>query len=79
MVPSGEGDSAAALGEVLSRRLSAFATCTLRSPAAVAVEGVAKPGSITVTAWVKMESLPEKKEACFLSQGSWEQGWKLSM
>ena len=54
-------------------------TCSVRSPNDVAFIGVPKTDSITAMAWVKLGDMPRQKEACVLSHGSWEKGWKLSM
>jgi hypothetical protein len=62
-----------------AKSLSGFSACVLPTPVPFELQAVAKPGSITVMAWVKLASLPEKKEACILSHGGWEYGWKLSL
>lgn len=60
-------------------RMSAFVTCKVESPMNTTLDNVRKPSSMTVMAWMRMSSLPYKKEACILSHGSWENGWKLSI
>ena len=72
-------DETSARSELFSQRMSGFVTCNVPSPALHSLENVAKPASITVMTWIQLASLPKEKEACVLSHGSWEHGWKLSM
>jgi hypothetical protein len=60
-------------------RMSAFVTCKVASPMNITLDNVRKPSSMTVMAWMRMSSLPYRQEACILSHGSWEDGWKLSI
>lgn len=78
------GDSAASLKKLslsalFTERMSSYVSCAVPSPAIHSLLNVEKPASITVMAWVQLSSLPKQKEACILSHGSWEHGWKLSI
>lgn len=68
-----------ALSALITERMSSYVSCAVPSPATHSFLNVEKPASITVMAWVQLASLPKKKEACILSHGSWENGWKLSI
>lgn len=54
-------------------------TCAIPSPNEAAYLSVPKTPSVTVMAWLKLGQVPLDKEACILSHGSWQQGWKLSI
>ncbi|KAL4855480.1 Initiation-specific alpha-1 [Chlorella vulgaris] len=60
-------------------QFSATHTCALPCPHTAAFYGVPKPASLTAMAWIQLADTPRRKEACILSHGSWEKGWKLSM
>jgi hypothetical protein len=64
---------------LFSERMNGYVSCAVPSPAPHALQNVEKPASLTAMAWVKLESLPKKKESCLLSHGNWEHGWKLSI
>ena len=53
--------------------------CATPSPNDLVFHHVPKSASITVMAWVQLRDTPRQKEACIVSHGSWETGWKLSM
>ena len=53
--------------------------CSTPSPNEVVFHGVSKSASLTAMAWIQIFDTPRQKEACILSHGSWEKGWKLSM
>ena len=53
--------------------------CATPSPNNLVFHHVPKSASITVMAWVQLRDTPRQKEACIVSHGSWERGWKLSM
>jgi hypothetical protein len=60
-------------------QFSATHTCALPCPHTAAFYGVPKPASLTAMAWIQLADTPRRKEACILSHGSWEKGWKLSL
>lgn len=53
--------------------------CALLSPTNISVVGIPKPASLSSMAWIQLADTPRHKEACILSHGSWEKGWKFSM
>lgn len=53
--------------------------CSIPSPNSVVFQGVPKSASITAMAWIQLADAPRHKEACILSHGTYEKGWKLSM
>lgn len=78
-VPTGAVLEGNDLHEMHTKSLSAYSACTVKSPAEFQLQSVAKTASVTVMAWVLMAKTPEKKEACIVSHGSWERGYKLSI
>lgn len=60
-------------------QFSAMHTCALPCPHTAAFYGVPKPASLTAMVWIQLADTPRRKEACILSHGSWEKGWKLSL
>jgi hypothetical protein len=61
------------------QQMSPSRACALPSPNSIIVLGIPKPPSLTAMAWIQMADAPRIKEACIMSHGSWEKGWKLSM
>ena len=54
-------------------------SCSVPSPNDLVYWGIPKSASVTAMAWIQLIDAPKQKEACILSHGSWEKGWKLSM